>query len=145
MKIALSKQVKIFHPDGGLRPIQRVSLAEAEMLEKLGSVTPVFDSQAGLLGFRACGGMLEKMDSDLKSIRLAAMMTEPQMEMNVGRSQTRGLREAGRLQLIKDGKPPEDAIERVQAKIRVWGRIGSSKGDILRVWPRHWRELVTAE
>ena len=59
-----------------------------------------------------------------------------EMELNLARSRTRGLRELDRMKRIADGEAPEDEVERVQAKVRVYAVVGAARGDILRAWPR---------
>jgi hypothetical protein len=137
MARAASQAIKVFPSGGGFRVIRAVSREKAEMLEAMGAWRREYDSSTGaLLGFRVIGAEAKKMDSDLRSIETTSGIDDWEMELNVERSRTRGLSEMQRMELVKACAEPEDAIERVQAKVRVYAVIGAARGDILRVWPR---------
>lgn len=119
-----------------------------------------------LLGFRVVGVELHRIDSDLKSMPSSSSISGPkpsvyrgptvsdadcdedmcagrgarlsgEIEMNaLGKSRTWGRSELDRLIRQRNGLAPEDKIERVKAKVRVYALVGPAKGDILRVWPR---------
>lgn len=132
-----SKQFKVFPAGGGYAVIRRVSLQQAEAMEAREVCRRDYDRSTGeLLGFRVIGIEHRKMDSELRSTPTTPEISVGEMEMNVLRSRTYRLNEEMRLKLIKDGEMPEDAIERAQAKIRVYPLVGAAKGDILRVWAR---------
>jgi hypothetical protein len=133
---ARSHACKVFPADGGFRVIQRISREEAELRVRMEALRPEFDQLNGdLLGFRVAG--LDKaVDQDLPTRFTGAAISFREMELNVARSRTRGLRELDRMQRIKDGKAPEDEAERAQAKVRVFPFVGAARGDILRVWPQ---------
>lgn len=117
--------------------IRRTTLAEAEHLEKRQIWERVYNTQNGeLRGFRVIGADVNKVDSDLASIASRTTISAHDMELNVQRSRTHGLREEDRLARMKRGLQPEDAVERVKAKVRVYAVITPAKGDILRVFPR---------
>lgn len=131
------QQCKVFPADGGFRVIDRISREEAELRVRMEVLAPVFDQLNGThLGYRIAGADLNQVDADLQSIHTPAAISRREMELNLERSRTRGLSEGRRLERLKNGELPEDQIERVQAKVRVYAAIGSGKGDILRVWPR---------
>jgi hypothetical protein len=86
------------------------------------------------------GAEMRKVDTDVRSIPSTAGISGPnpathrvgEMELNCERSRTERMREDVRRQ-----QPvPEDRVERIHAKVRVYARIGPARGDILRVWPR---------
>jgi hypothetical protein len=132
-----SKEFKIFPAGGGYAVIRRVSRQQAEAMEAREVCRRDYDKVTGeLLGFRVIGIEHRKMDSELPRTPTVPEITVVEMEMNLMRSRTYRLSEEQRLRLIKDGKMPEDAIERAQAKIRVYPFVGQAKGDILNVWPR---------
>jgi hypothetical protein len=123
-------------PNEGRKIIRRTTRAHAEIYEALGIWRREYDGQTGeLVGFRLVGAELHKGDADLRSLMTSASISEKEMQLNVGRSRTYGLREVDRMKLIKDGELPEDEVERTQAKVRVYPLIGAAQGDILRAWP----------
>lgn len=129
--------VKVFAAEGGDRIIRRTDLRTAELHEQAGAWRRDYDPRTGVLkGFRIIGVELRRVDSDLRSMHTTASISAAEMETNLGSSRTYGLREDERLERIRQGKPPEDRVERVKAKVRVYAYVGASKGDILRVWPR---------
>lgn len=126
---------KVF-PAEGRRTIRLSTVADADIYEKLGVWRREYDPQTGeLVGFRLVGAEVNKVDGDLRSVQTSASITEGEMQMNVCRSRTFGLREEARLTRIKDGELPEDEVERCQAKIRVYPFVGAAKGAVLEAWP----------
>lgn len=137
MKRTLARQVKVFPAEGGFRVIRMETSENAERLVLREVLRPVFDQVTGaLLGYRVDGAEAQKVDADVKSIRSTITISPAEMELNCQRSRTYGLREEQRREREANGLEPEDRVERVRAKVRVYARIGSGKGDILRVWPR---------
>jgi len=132
-----SSQEFCVYPSEGRKIVRRTSRADAEIREALGLWRREYDTMTGeLLGFRIVGAETNKVDSDLRSIQTSASISEGEMQMNVHCSHTYGLRERDRLELIKAGEFPEDEVERVRAKVRVYPHVGSAKGDILVAWPK---------
>lgn len=135
------KRYPVFAAGSGYAIVRRLAAAEAEMQERLQLLVRAYDPSSGaLLGFRVASGLSEG-DCDLPSLRTTAGISRREMEMNAmaifidGRSRTRGLRELERLERARNGYAPEDEIERVQAKVRVYPLVGAARGDIKRAWP----------
>lgn len=128
----------------------RMELPErAEELVLREVLRPEFDQATGaLLGYRVLGAEMRRVDADLRSMPSCAAISGPnpktrrpgEMEINCERSRTEGCPEGARLEMAADGLPPEDRVERVRAKVRVYAQVGAAKGDILRVWPRRAAE-----
>jgi hypothetical protein len=136
-KTAKRDAVKVYAAEGGDRIIRRTDLATAELHEAMGSWRREYDTASGFLkGFRVIGVELRREDSDLCTMHSTAAISANEMQVNVERSRTHGMRELQRLERAKAGRLPEDQVERVQAKVRVYAVIMPAKGDILRVWPR---------
>lgn len=136
MSKAFKSGVKLL-AERGSKPIRYVTAEQARLMEEMGAWRPEFDQVSGvLLHYRLIGVELQKVDADLKSIHTTAAISPHEMELNVVRSRTKGLREEARLTRIKAGEFPEDPAERVQAKVRVYAVIGAGRSDILRVWPK---------
>lgn len=130
------QELKVFKDGGGYRIDRRSSREQAEMFEALGVWRREYDPSTGaLLGFRIIGVEACRGDVDLKTILTTPTISPREMDLNVSYSQTFGMRELERMERLKAGKVPEDAAERVQAKVRVYPHVGAAKGDILRVWP----------
>ncbi len=135
--VSKKQPLKVYAAEGGDRIIARTDLRTAELHEKAGAWRREFDSQTGALkGFRIVGVEMRRVDMDLPSMRTSAAISREEMELNLAHSHTKGLREADRLALEVNHRAPEDRVERVQAKVRVYAVMGPAKGDILRVWPR---------
>jgi hypothetical protein len=121
----------------GREIIRRTTLEEAETFEKREIWRREYDVRSGaLIGFRVDGVDVNKIDGDLRSMASRTTISAHDMELNVQRSRTFGLREEDRLARVKRGQMPEDEVERVKAKVRVYAVISPAKGDILRVFPR---------
>lgn len=115
----------------------RISRERAEQLEALGVYQREYCTITGRqLGFRVIGHEARRVDADLKSMPSTVAISASEMNLNVERSRTYGMREEERLSRIKNGRDPEDKVERVKAKVRVYAIIGPGERDILRVWPR---------
>jgi hypothetical protein len=136
-----SNQFQVFPAEGGFQAIRRESREHAEQLVMREILRPEFDQVTGeLKGYRVLGAEMRRVDTDVRSIPSTAGISGPnpathrvgEMELNCERSRTERMREDVRRQ-----QPvPEDRVERIHAKVRVYARIGPARGDILRVWPR---------
>lgn len=123
-------------PNEGRRVIRLTTLADAGLYEQLGVWRRDYDTRTGaLLGFRLVGAEVKKVDGDLRSMASCVSIGPREMEMQLMRSRTFGLREEARLQRIKKGLPPEDEVERVQAKNAVYPHVGAKVGGMLEAWP----------
>lgn len=132
-----TNQLRVFAADGGFQVIRRETREHAELLVMQEMLRPEFDQRTGeLLGYRVLGAELRKVDSDMRSMRSSITISAAEMELNCERSRTEKSSEAWRRKLEAKGFPPEDRVERVRAKVRVYAVIGGAKGDILRVWPK---------
>jgi hypothetical protein len=127
----------------GWRVVRLVSSERAVGNLASGIWRNVNDGLGKHIGYQIVGS---NSDLDLTSHPTPAAISAYEMErvagqsFEDGKSQTSGMTEDQRLTRInKETKrrlPPEDAVERTAAKVRVWPDITSAKGDILRVWPR---------
>ncbi|MDR3741613.1 MAG: hypothetical protein P4L40_21550 [Terracidiphilus sp.] len=136
---SLSKQRagRVYPAEGGFRVLTRASMEMGEQHERLGIWRREYDPTTGeWIGWRVLGEEARKVDSDLCTMHSTAAISANEMQTNAERSATYGLREEQRLERMASGRQPEDRVERVQAKVRVYAVIGSAQGDILRVWPR---------
>jgi hypothetical protein len=132
-----NQKIKVFAPGGGMQVLRSTSIEVAERQELQGYLRREYCPSTGvLLGFRVIGHEARRVDMDLKSTPAPVSITSSEMSLNVERSRTYGMREEERLSRIKNGRAPEDKIERVKAKVRVYAIIGPGKQDILRVWPK---------
>ncbi|HKD60526.1 MAG TPA: hypothetical protein VKB47_08700 [Terracidiphilus sp.] len=133
------EQVKVF-AENGSRVLHFTTLERAALHERAGAWRPDFCQITGrLLGYRIVGIELRRVDMDLRSMHTTAALTKSDIETVAGcrgRSHTIGLREDDRAARIKNGRPPEDRIERRIATFRVYKKVGAAKGDILRAWPK---------
>lgn len=128
--------IKVFASEGGDRIIRRTDRETAEIFEAMGVWRPEYCTETGALkGYRLVGAEARRGDADVRTMKSTTGISAAEMQLNVARSRTARLREMERLTLQKDGKQPEDRVERVQAKVRVWAQIGPERGDIVRVWP----------
>lgn len=133
----LEGKLPVYAADGGYRIIQRTHRDRGQRFEALGVWRAEFDPSTGnLLGWRVVGYEARKIDSDLKSMPSTVSISSSEMNLNCEHSRTYGMREEQRLSMVKSGRAPEDKIERVKAKVRVYAIIGPAKQDILRVWPK---------
>jgi hypothetical protein len=145
-----SNQFQVFPAEGGFQAIRRESREHAEQLVMREILRPEFDQVTGeLKGYRVLGAEMRKVDTDVRSIPSTAGISGPnpathrvgEMELNCERSRTERMREDVRRQ-----QPvPEDRVERIHAKVRVYAKIGPARGDILRVWPRKKSEQFSKE
>lgn len=126
----------------GWRVIRQVSRAEAAEKLGRGEWREVYDEHGN---FRGCQALISfKKDEDLPSRRTAPSITVKECLLNAGlcgKSRTAGMTEEQRISRKSPfGRPlpPEDAIERAQAKVVEFGRIR------LTVAPREAIELPPA-
>jgi hypothetical protein len=132
-----SRSYPVFAAAGGRKVIDRATLSQAEMFERREIWRREYDTVSGsMIGFRVVGVEVNKKDGDLRTMQSSATITAAEMDLNLERSRTHGLREPDREARIKYGLDPEDRVERVKAKVRVFAVITPAKGDILRVWPK---------
>lgn len=122
----------------GWRMIRMVSLiqGEARVLDRAWRRVIEFGSGEHI-GYQICSWEMSRGDYEIPSTFSPAAISAEEMNLNAGtkfeegKSHTRGLSEdRRRLRLV-----PEDHIERVQQKIRVWPLVGSKVGDVLLAWP----------
>jgi hypothetical protein len=136
-KLSKQRAFKVFPAEGGFSALTRASLEVGTQHELQGVWRREYDPTTGEhIGFRIVGEEARRVDSDLRSMRSTAAISANEMQLNVQRSRTYGLREEDRLARIKRGQMPEDRVERVKAKTSVYAVITHAKGDILRVWPK---------
>jgi hypothetical protein len=133
----IAGEYRVFAAEGGQRVIQRTSARNAEIYEKAGIWRREYCTRTGmLLGFRVIGVEMRKVDADLRSIQSSVTISAAEMEQNLQHSRTEGMPERMRVELIANQQAPEDAVERIRMKIRVYPQVGAAKGDILKAWPR---------
>jgi hypothetical protein len=136
--VEMPRRMPVFPADvsRGWRVVRRASVAQCEQQADRGLWARIHDEVTGqLIGYQMLDVYGQRGDFDLESMRTQASISLRELEANaglLGRSKTRGLSEDRRLARAV----PEDAIERAQAKVRVWPLVGAACGDILRVWPR---------
>lgn len=120
----------------GWRVIRTISFEKGERGIEQGKFRRVNDEITGKhLGYQFISSAEQHGDKDLPSLPSAATISQREMQINageIGRSRTAGLREQDRELL----RVPEDRVERVQAKIRVYLQVGPEKGAILLAWPK---------
>jgi len=129
------KQFFVYHSENvlGWRMIRMTDMARGDAQVMAGNWRRVYETLTGMLiGFQVVQASTARGEYDMPSIPTPAAMSAREMELNCARSRTAGLSEDQRAEL----RFPEDKIERVQAKVRVYAQIGAARGDILRVWPR---------
>lgn len=130
--------------------VSRVSFAKGESKVAAGLWRRVNDEMGNHVGYQMLGAAAMRVDIDLPSRPQPVTITAQQSEDNAyalfadGRSRTAGMTEERRMERVARKLDPEDAMERLQAKIAVYARIGSAKGDILRVWPRDQAQPLLA-
>jgi hypothetical protein len=108
-----------------------------------GMCREVYDAQGNHIGFQFMPG--HRDDEVRLSMQSSSGLVPKDIVLNAGRafkngkSKTAHLTEEQRVHRVhaKTGKilPPEDAVEKVEAKVRVWPDLAGKKKDILRVWP----------
>lgn len=132
-KRAGSASERVFHPDGGMRVMYRMSRQEAESLADRGAVDREYDKISGRqLGYRVAGGARDKVDGELRSVFMAAAIDLAQMERNAECGRRFSLR---RMEHAAAAVPEESLAARVQAKIFVYPHVGPERGAILTAWP----------
>ena len=122
----------------GWRVIRKVSFAEGDLKVTLGAWREVYDEFYNHVGYQIGGGANSVV---MPSRPSPSGIVRREMEINaLGVSRTARLNEDRRMSRVhhETGKalPPEDAVERIQAKVRVWPNVDAAAKDILRVWPR---------
>jgi len=128
----------------GWRVIRNVSYAQGEEMVVQGKWREVYDEHGNHIGYQMRPSRSD--DLEILSRSSSSGIVRSEMEINAGRvfskgkSHTAGMSEARRMiRTNRDtGKalPPEDRIERVTSKVRVWPDVEACANDILRVWPR---------
>lgn len=135
--VSRNRAKRVYPAEGGFQVLTRASVEMGEQHERLGVWRREYDPTTGeWIGYRVIGKEARKVDSDLQTMHSTPSISASEMQINVARSRTAGLTEPHRLERAVAGRLPEDKVERVQAKVRVYAHIGPAKGDILRVWPR---------
>ncbi|HEX5236141.1 MAG TPA: hypothetical protein VFW25_12520 [Silvibacterium sp.] len=137
------RQLWMYHTDTtlGWRRLSRVSVRVGERKVAAGVWRQVIDELGNHIGYQPVAAAAQRVDMDLPSQVQPVSIDAAQMEINagvvfaLGASRTAGKTEEQRLERTAVGREPEDAIERTQRKVQVFGRITAAKGDILRVWP----------
>lgn len=133
-KLARSKPCKVFHADGGFKVVYLLSRDQAERLVDRGALHCEYNKITGRqIGYRLEGGARDKVDAELRSVTVAALMDERQMETHAFFGSQFSDRAIERAEYAV---PEESKTARVEAKVRVFAVIGSVRGDILRVWPK---------
>jgi hypothetical protein len=132
------KDMMLFPSDvaAGWRVIRMVSRLEGELKVNEGVWRHRFDpNTTQLIGYQILGSEALRGDLDLASLPSTPAIAVWEMELNAERSRTAGLPDIRRQERVAAHLPPEDEVERVQAKVFVFPRIGAARGDILRVLP----------
>ncbi len=121
----------------GRKVIRRVTAVQAQPYLDSGAWRAERDESTGVL-IRYCLVSVDRAKGDvaLRTRPTCAAISRREMELNLGRSRTAGMSGDAREKLAASGRAPEDDVERVQAKVRVWPHVSGGPGDILRVWPR---------
>lgn len=137
-----SNQLPVYSADTSLgwSVARWASIAKGDEMALAGKWRAERDGFGALIGYRIIAS--HQRDEEIPSKPSSAGIVRREMEINAGLrgvSRTAGMSEDKRLgrKNLRSGKAePEDAVERVQAKVRVYGNVGSKSKDILRVWPR---------
>lgn len=122
----------------GWRVIKMVSAQLAMAKLALGVWREVHDEHGSFQGCQVLATV--KSDSELPSGASSTSITVNECELNAGlggKSRTAGLSEDKRISRFRtDGKalPPEDAIERAEAKVREWTELHGDRA--IRVYPK---------
>lgn len=134
-----SREFRVFAADCD-RVLQRASAQQAEIYERSGIWRREYDGVTGAhIGFRVIGREMRRVDMDLRTMQTPATLTKAAIETIAGcrgSSHTAHLSEADRLERVRNGRAPEDQIERDLAKFEVYPFVGAAQGDILRAWPK---------
>lgn len=128
----------------GWSVLKQVSAFKGEDMVALGIWREVYDEQNNHIGFQIMPG---RQNEQVKlSMQSSSGLVARDIVLNAGavfrggKSRTAGLTEDQRANRRhpKTNKllAPEDAVEQVQAKVRVWPDLKDGKQDILRVWPK---------
>ena len=125
----------------GWRIVRLVSFDRGCEKVAAGLWAEVHDDFGNLVGFQVKTAV--RGDFDLASMHAPAHITPAEMRLAAGlsgESRTAGKTEDQRQEYMmgapRGRRQLEDAVERAQAKVRVYPQITGAKQDILRVWPR---------
>lgn len=142
----------------GWRVIKLVTAAEAQGALEQGLWREVYDEQGNLAGYQIKANF--QTDDDLPSGWSSCAISENEMDLNAGaafkhgRSKTAGMPEDLRVarrhihgkKATGKALPPEDAVERALAKVKLWpypaSRVDDGKGEpvfgdrAVRVYPK---------
>jgi hypothetical protein len=117
----------------GWRVVRMISPEEGERREATGSYRRVYDGMTNaLLGFQIVGVEIQRGDEDLPTRRSSHSISSGENRTNAGldgKSHTFGLAEDLRL----ERKVPEDHVERVQEKVRVYPLLRDKASIVRRV------------
>ena len=129
----------------GWRVMRYVLFVRGEDMVAAGKWREVYDEQNNHIGFQEMPG--RQRDEQKLSMQSSTGLVAHDIVLNAGRafkggkSRTVGLTEDQRLNRVhgQTGKPlpPEDAVELVEAKVRIWPELKDDKQDVLRVWPKN--------
>jgi hypothetical protein len=128
----------------GWSVISWVKISKGSDMVALGIWREVYDEQNNHVGFQFMPG--RQSEQEKLSMQSSTGLVAKDIVLNAGRafkggkSRTSGLTENQRINRThgKTGKllPPEDAVELVEAKVRIYPELKDGKQDILRVWPK---------
>jgi hypothetical protein len=141
--VLVERSIPVFPADTtlGWRVIRMVSVQVALGKLALGVWREVHDEHGNFQGCQVLATV--KSDSELPSGASSTSITVNECELNAGlggRSRTAGLPEDKRISRFRTTDhgilplPPEDAIERAQAKVKEWTKPHSDKA--VRVYPK---------
>lgn len=129
----------------GWRVVQKASGSRGDEMVARGLWREVCNEQYEHIGYQVLVPGMSK-DVIMPSQPSSTGIARHEMEVNAGAcmsgggSKTAGLQEDKRISRkhLRSGKvlPPEDVVERIQAKVRVWPDVTAAKHDVLRVWPK---------
>lgn len=132
---AAGRRFMLYAESGGqCRVVRMLTREDGELMVLGGKARRRYDDYSGeLIGYTlGLAGRNERGDYDVRSLASSASISAREMDENLMPSRTRGMSEDRRML----EKQPEDRVERVQAKVRVYAIVGAAPGDILRAWPR---------
>src|SRR5581483_2689764 len=105
----------------GWRVTRRIDFASGERQVERGELQRVFDEFHVHIGYQPVREL--QTDRDLPSRQSSSSISVGEMEVNAGLdgfSRTEGLNEHRRVERMSRGLAPEDYIERVMEKVRLW-------------------------
>jgi hypothetical protein len=122
--------------ESGWRMIRAIERDKGERGVEQGKMTRKYDPiNRNLIGYQLVSTAAQRVDQDLRSQPSTSAISAREMQINageMGRSHTAGLGEVDR----QFCDAPEDHIERVACKVKVYAYVTSEKGSILEVWPK---------